>query len=140
MKIELKRPIQLPAPDKRILRPGIHTVPDSLAAHWFIQGLINNGSIVVKSDTDKQQVLKKSDSSNVKPSAKPLVLEVDATPTPKVKKGVKIPSQLPSEKKKEIEEDIKVEEVIDENKIEEEEEVIKKPRKNKEKKKVKSLM
>jgi hypothetical protein len=47
IKIELKRPIELPTGDRAILRPGIHNMQDDVFSHWFIQGMVNSGDIVV---------------------------------------------------------------------------------------------
>jgi len=49
VKIELKRPIETPDGDRSILRPGIHHLKDETFSHWFIQGLVEAGDIVVLS-------------------------------------------------------------------------------------------
>jgi len=47
IKIQLKRPIELPVGDRCILRPGIHSIPDDVFSHWFIQGMVIAGDVVV---------------------------------------------------------------------------------------------
>lgn len=56
-KINLKRAIQLPNAEKTVLRPGIHKLSEDLFAHWFIQGLITMGDIVVMDENEKPNVL-----------------------------------------------------------------------------------
>ncbi len=45
--IELKRKVELPNADKTILNIGIHNITDEIFSHWYIQGLIMSGDIVV---------------------------------------------------------------------------------------------
>ncbi len=71
-KINLKRAIQLPNAQKTILRPGIHNVQDDVFAHWFIQGLITKGDIVVMDDFVKPNVLQSTNkpvTAEVKPQS-----------------------------------------------------------------------
>jgi len=50
--INLKRPIQLPDENKTILKAGKYVVgvlplTDEIFSHWFLQGLVKSGNIIV---------------------------------------------------------------------------------------------
>lgn len=65
VKIELKRPIETPDGDRSILRPGIHHLKDETFSHWFIQGLVEAGDVVVLSTTPslaRPKILPKAES------------------------------------------------------------------------------
>lgn len=61
-RVKVTSVIQLPDKDKTVIRPGegmIHIIPDDIMAHWFIQGKIESGEmIVVTEENQKQKVMK----------------------------------------------------------------------------------
>lgn len=123
MKIELKAPIQLPVKEKTILRPGVHNIPDDVFAHWFLQGKVKEGIVVVIGDNPSPAVLPKS--TKIKPRVveippKPVVPEapkpaveapkekvqepekkVEKTAAPETVKPVAVPKEEPKEEPKE---------------------------------------
>ena len=60
-RVKVKRVVQLPDKDKTVLKPGegmIHTINDDLMSHWFIQGMVESGDIIiVTEENQKQKVL-----------------------------------------------------------------------------------
>lgn len=60
-RVKVKRVVQLPDKDKTVLKPGegmIHTINDDIMSHWFIQGMIESGDIIiVTEENQKQKVL-----------------------------------------------------------------------------------
>jgi hypothetical protein len=49
IEIDVKRPVAIPGEKSRVvdLRPGIASIDDSLLDHWFVKGLLNDGSICI---------------------------------------------------------------------------------------------
>lgn len=52
IKIQVKRSIAIPgAPGMNVrtqeLKPGVHTIDDSLLKHWFVESLVRRGDVVV---------------------------------------------------------------------------------------------
>jgi len=60
-RVKVKRVVQLPDKDKTVLKPGegmIHTIDDDIMSHWFIQGMVESGDIIiVTEENQKQKVL-----------------------------------------------------------------------------------
>jgi hypothetical protein len=60
-RVKVTSVIQLPDKDKTVLKPGegmIHTISDDVMSHWFIQGKIEAGEIIiVTEENQKQKVL-----------------------------------------------------------------------------------
>lgn len=139
-KINLKRAIQLPNAQKTILRPGIHNVQDDVFAHWFIQGMITKGDIVVMDDFVKPNVLQ-SVSKPVAESIKPQPVLQKVGPAVSSPPQVEVEEILPKSKQVELDfepappekvEEPVVEEVPVVEKVEEPvvtEEVVEKPKK-----------
>ncbi len=134
-KINLKRAIQLPNAQKTILRPGIHNVQDDVFAHWFIQGMITKGDIVVMDDFVKPNVLQSTNRPVVQPVLQRVGPAVSSPPQ------VEVEEILPKSKQVELDfepappekvEEPVVEEVPVVEKVEEPvvtEEVVEKPKK-----------
>jgi len=139
-KINLKRAIQLPNAQKTILRPGIHNIQDDVFSHWFIQGLITKGEIVVMGDFVKPNVLQ-SVSKPVAESIKPQPVLQKVGPAVSSPPQVEVEEILPKSKQVELDfepappekvEEPVVEEVPVVEKVEEPvvtEEVVEKPKK-----------
>ena len=139
-KINLKRAIQLPNAQKTILRPGIHNIQDDVFSHWFIQGLITKGEIVVMDDFVKPNVLQ-SVSKPVAESIKPQPVLQKVGPAVSSPPQVEVEEILPKSKQVELDfepappekvEEPVVEEVPAVEKVEEvvvTEEVVEKPKK-----------
>lgn len=140
-KINLKRAIQLPNAQKTILRPGIHNIQDDVFSHWFIQGLITKGEIVVMDDFVKPNVLQsvsKPVAESIKPQ--PVLQRVGPAVSQPLPQQVEVEEILPKSKQVELDFEPappeKVEEPIEEasvvEKVEEPvvtEEVVEKPKK-----------
>ena len=60
-RVKVTSVIQLPDKDKTVLKPGegmIHTINDDIMSHWFIQGMVESGDIIiVTEENQKQKVL-----------------------------------------------------------------------------------
>lgn len=60
-RVKVTSVIQLPDKDKTVLKPGegmIHIIDDDVMSHWFIQGKIEAGEIIiVTEENQKQKVL-----------------------------------------------------------------------------------
>ena len=100
-KINLKRAIQLPNAQKTILRPGIHNIQDDVFSHWFIQGLITKGEIVVMGDFVKPNVLQ-SVSKPVAESIKPQPVLQKVGPAVSSPPQVEVEEILPKSKQVEL--------------------------------------
>lgn len=140
-KINLKRAIQLPNAQKTILRPGIHNVQDDVFSHWFIQGMITKGDIVVMDDIAKPNVLQSTNkpvTAEVKPQS--VLQKVGPAVSQPLPQQVEVEEILPKSKQVELDFEPappeKVEEPVEEasvvEKVEEPvvtEEAVEKPKK-----------
>jgi hypothetical protein len=113
-KVDIKRIMQNPI-TKAVMRPGIHNLPDEVFSHWFIQGMVENGSIVVINTAIVPPVLKPTQERKV---VNPIVEEIK-------------PQKVVDPIVEEIKEIVKEKEDVVEVKVEEvkTEELVKKTRK-----------